>query len=119
MCSQTRPIPARPWRGHSVSDGLTIGPYPEQDATTYSIVRGPAQTCVYHLAASFARVLHRRAPQRIRGRREDRMLVAPAASCATKKAHELENTGSTGATGLPCAMVLTALCVLSPVSVTS
>jgi len=26
------------------------------------------------------------------------MLVAPAASCAVKKAHELETTGSTGAT---------------------
>jgi len=41
------------------------------------------------------------------------MLVAPAASCAMKKAHEFETTASTGATddrlnpppGLPCAMV--------------
>src|SRR5262249_10815196 len=47
-----------------------------------------------HLRPSF----DNQSPSANRGRREDRMLVAPAASCAVKKAHELFTTGSTGAT---------------------
>jgi hypothetical protein len=45
-----------------------------------------------------ARVMRNHCPSKDRGRREDRMLVAPAASCAVKNAHELFTTGSTGAT---------------------
>jgi hypothetical protein len=37
----------------------------------------------------------------------------------SKKAHELDTTGSTETSGLPRAMVLTLIFVLSPVSVTS
>ena len=45
----------------------------------------------------FARAVLIRIPREHRGRREGRALVAPAASCASKKAHELETTGSTNA----------------------
>ena len=46
-------------------------------------------------------------PLRNRGRREDRVLAAPAVSraiCANKRAHE--HTGQRGHPGLPCAMAL-------------
>jgi hypothetical protein len=65
-----------------------------------------------------ARVVHQSRPSQSRGRRESRVLAAPAASCAVKKAHELVATGLAGTPDLPCAMVLTGSFVLSPVSMT-
>ena len=60
------------------------------------------------LAAHCARALHLRlALLEIRGRREDRVLAAPAVSraiCANKSAHE--HTGQREHSGLPCAMAL-------------
>src|SRR5580658_7923871 len=51
----------------------------------------------------------------IRGRRESRVLGAPAAPCATKK-HRGRSHRFAGTPGLPCAMVLTGSFVLSPVT---
>src|ERR1044072_1429570 len=60
------------------------------------------------LAAHFARGFASSfAPLRNRGRREDRVLAAPAVSraiCANKRAHE--HTGQREHSGLPCAMAL-------------
>src|ERR1044072_7681838 len=60
------------------------------------------------LAAHFARGFASSfAPLRNRGRREDRVLAAPAVSsaiCANKTAHE--HTGQREHSGLPCAMAL-------------
>src|SRR5258708_233616 len=60
------------------------------------------------LAALVGRGLHLRLPSsKIRGRREDRVLAAPAVSraiCANKSAHE--HTGQREHSGLPCAMAL-------------
>ena len=50
-----------------------------------------------------------------RGRRESRVLGAPAAPCATKK-HRGRSHRFAGTPGLPCAMVLTVSFVLSPVT---
>jgi hypothetical protein len=50
-----------------------------------------------------------------RGRGECRVPVAPAASCAVKKAHELVTTVAPEHPAFPHAMVLTAYFVLSPV----
>jgi hypothetical protein len=44
-------------------------------------------------------------PRRMRGRREGRVLVAPAARLQKSK-QAAATTGSTGSSGLPCAMVL-------------
>ena len=55
-------------------------------------------------------------PQKMRGRREDRVRAAPAVSCAKMrkaKAH-MSIQVQRRASGLPCAMVLTAYSVLSP-----
>src|SRR6266404_3077911 len=63
--------------------------------------------CFRDLAAQFARGLHLLCPPRNRGRREDRVLAAPAVSraiCANKSAHE--HTGQREHSGLPCAMAL-------------
>src|ERR1700742_777156 len=51
-----------------------------------------------------------------RGRRESRVLAAPAASCVEWKTHELVTTGAPKQSGLPCATVLTAYSALSPVT---
>ena len=51
-----------------------------------------------------------------RGRRECRMLCAPAAPCAAKKAHEVVTTGPPERSGIPCAMVLTVSFVISLVN---
>src|SRR5258705_2101800 len=63
---------------------------------------------VRDLAALIARGLHLSfGPLRNRGRREDRVLAAPAVSraiCANKSAHE--HTGQREHSGLPCAMAL-------------
>jgi hypothetical protein len=46
------------------------------------------------------------APQKVRGRREDRVRAAPAVSCAKRtEEYAHEHTGSAEASGLPCAMV--------------
>src|SRR5215217_2364307 len=61
----------------------------------------------HDLAAHSARGLHLVCPLRDRGRREDRVLAAPAVSraiCANKAAHE--HTGQREHSGLPCAMAL-------------
>jgi len=52
------------------------------------------------------------------GRRECRAMASPMARLQTKKQAAV-TTGSAGSTGIPCAMVLTLILVLSPVSVTS
>ena len=62
---------------------------------TSAVVGGHGQSASRRQASE---VLGEHTPPSHRGRRESRMLVAPAASCAVKKAHELETTGSTGAT---------------------
>ena len=63
---------------------------------------------VRFLAAGYARALCNFSPsQGNRGRREDRVLAAPAVSraiCANKSAHE--HTGQREHSGLPCAMAL-------------
>src|SRR5258708_10419349 len=51
-----------------------------------------------------------------RGRRESRVSDAPAAPCAKVESTWVGTTGSPVQTGLPCAMVLTASFVLSPVT---
>src|SRR5258705_14006343 len=65
-------------------------------------------TYLRSLAADCARALHLRLPSsKLRGRREDRVLAAPAVSraiCANKWAHE--HTGQLEHSGLPCAMAL-------------
>jgi hypothetical protein len=61
-----------------------------------------------------ARKMRARAPLK-RGRGECRVPVAPAASRACKKAHELVTTGPPESPGIPCAMVLTIYFVISPV----
>src|ERR1700730_17457942 len=56
-------------------------------------------------------------PLQNRGRRESRVLDAPAASPAKVIKHtSVVTTGSPKTSGLPCAMVLTAYFVLSPVT---
>jgi hypothetical protein len=56
-------------------------------------------------------------PLKNRGRRESRVLDAPAASRAKVIKHtSVVTTGSPKTSGLPCAMVLTAYFVLSPVT---
>jgi len=59
-------------------------------------------------AARCVRVLHRHHPQKFRGRREHRMLAAPA-SLACKEKCTLRTQAATGQpkqSGIPCAMVL-------------
>jgi hypothetical protein len=69
------------------------------------------------LAALFARALPENCPSINRGRRESRVPNAPAASRAKVKKHtSVVTTGSPNWSGLPCAMVLTAYSVLSPVT---
>ena len=51
-----------------------------------------------------------------RGRRESRVPDAPAASCAKCRKHTSSHHRFTGTPGIPCAMVLTAYFVLSPVT---
>ena len=66
------------------------------------------------LAARCARAVQEFLPSHIRGRRESRVLGAPAAPCATKK-HRGRSHRFAGTPGLPCAMVLTVSFVISPV----
>ena len=65
-----------------------------------------ADTRLHSRDAHRVRVLRHHCPPKNRGRRESRVLVAPAASRAMKKAHELVTTGSTEQSGFPRAMVL-------------
>jgi hypothetical protein len=53
------------------------------------------------LAAGFARGLPNSCPSEIGGRRECRVFCAPAASCAVRKAHELETTGTPNSPAFP------------------
>jgi len=55
-------------------------------------------------------------PSDNRGRRESRVPDAPAASCAKVESTRVSHHRFTGTPGLPCAMVLTAYFVLSPVT---
>jgi hypothetical protein len=55
-------------------------------------------------------------PPENRGRRESRVSDAPAASCAKVESTRVVTTGSPVQHGFPCAMVLTAYFVLSPVT---
>jgi hypothetical protein len=55
-------------------------------------------------------------PSKDRGRRESRVSDAPAASCAKVESTRVVTTGSPVQSGSPCAMVLTAYFVLSPVT---
>ena len=50
---------------------------------------------------------------KIRGRRESRVPVAPAAACAVVESTRVSHHRFTGTPGLPCAMVLTAYFALS------
>ena len=54
-------------------------------------------------------------PSKDRGRRESRVPVAPAASCAVGRKHTSSHHRFTGTPGLPCAMVLTVSFALSSV----
>src|SRR5262249_25556408 len=87
------------------------------DDTEFCNLRCPKRVSSFSrrvLRPSFATTL----PSEDRGRREDRVFCAPADSYATKKAYELVTTGTPKQSGLPCAMDLTALFALSPVSMT-
>ena len=78
-------------------DGLLRRFAPRNDVDMTSRTRGALRP---RLASSFV-------PLRNRGRREDRVLAAPAVSraiCANKRAHE--HTGQREHSGLPCAMAL-------------
>jgi hypothetical protein len=78
-------------------DGLLRRFAPRNDVDMTSRSRGALRP---RLASSFV-------PLRNRGRREDRVLAAPAVSraiCANKTAHE--HTGQREHSGLPCAMAL-------------
>jgi hypothetical protein len=76
-------------------------------------VRARARTPATPLRPSFAKL----PPSTTRGRRESRVPVAPAASRAKVIKHtSVVTTGSPVSPGLPCAMVLTAYFVLSPVT---
>jgi hypothetical protein len=67
--------------------------------------------------ADHARAMHEVALEKNRGRRESRVPNAPAASRAKVKKHtSMVTTGSPELPDLPCAMVLTAYNVLSPVT---
>src|ERR1700738_1631030 len=55
-------------------------------------------------------------PSDNRGRRESRVPDAPAASCAKVDTTRVSHHRFTGTPGLPCAMVLAAYFVLSPVT---
>ena len=68
------------------------------------------------LATRCARVVQNPLPSKIRGRRESRVPVAPAASCAKVESTRVSHHRFTGTPGLPCAMVLTAYFALSPVT---
>ena len=57
------------------------------------------------LAARCARVVRQLCPSKDRGRRESRVLAAPAASRAEKKHTSVVATGSPKHSGLPCARV--------------
>ena len=65
---------------------------PMDSGSRYARSRNDGWICICDLAARFARGLHLRLPSsKIRGRREDRVLAAPAvprAICANKTAHE-------------------------------
>jgi hypothetical protein len=60
--------------------------------------------------------VHDLCPSKDRGRRESRVSDAPAASCAKVESTRVSHHRFTGTPGLPCAMVLTAYFVLSPVT---
>src|SRR6202023_1585149 len=68
-------------------------------------------------AARNARVMHDPVPSENRGRRESRVPVAPAASCAKCRKHtSVVTTSSPEHPAFPHAMVLTAYFALSPVT---
>ena len=80
---------------------------PAQKVMGFASLYPSTQIRLRDLAALVARGLHLRLPSRNRGRREDRVLAAPAVSraiCANKTAHE--HTGQREHSGLPCAMAL-------------
>ena len=100
--------------GHPVRGGLSI---PSLLSLEYWIVRPSAQlrtrrtmTAEYDFAISrriASEVCWQLPALSVRGRREDRVLAAPAVSraiCANKSAHE--HTGQREHSGLPCAMAL-------------
>ena len=63
-------------------------------------------TAVRSPAACSARVMHQACPSEIRGHRECRCSIAPAALRAMKKARKQVTTGTPKTSGIPCAMVL-------------
>jgi hypothetical protein len=100
--------------GYPVRRGLSIQSPPSLE---YWIVRPSAQlrtrrTMTTEYASAFSRhiapeVCYQLPALLVRGRREDRVLAAPAvsrATCANKSAHE--HTGQREHSGLPCAMAL-------------
>ena len=75
----------------------------------------PTSNATPHSRGAMRPSCARMLPLENRGRRESRVLAAPAASCVKIKTHELVTARTPRSSGLPCAMVLTAYFVLSPV----
>jgi hypothetical protein len=79
--------------------------------TDVSGISPPSARTTTEYGFAFSRRLRPRftvyfAPQKVRGRREDRVRAAPAVSCAKRtEEYAHEHTGSAEASGLPCAMV--------------
>src|ERR1700760_4115319 len=81
---------------------MDSGPAPEGASRNDNLLRH---------AFSFPRhdlpeLLHLVSLQKVRGRRECRALIAPAALRASKKARKQVTTGTPKRAGIPCAMVL-------------
>jgi hypothetical protein len=66
----------------------------------------PGMTSSFSRRDARARVVQEFCPSKNRGRRESRVPVAPAASCAKVESTRVSHHRFTGTPGLPCAMVL-------------
>jgi hypothetical protein len=116
-----QPVPVRRRRSPLFWRGDAPGP-PGRSRCAHAALRRDGYPSLHDPAARNVRVMHelsrpenQRAQATLkRGRRESRVPAAPVAPCAKCRKHTSSHHRFTGTPGLPCAMVLTAYCALSP-----
>ena len=104
----------RPGRGAACNAARRMGPDGLRRTPGCAHRHAGSRLCI--LAARDARVLPGNYPQKQRAQGMPGARCTHSLVCEDEKAHELVTTGSAGSPGIPCAMVLTAYFVLSPVT---